>query len=295
MVGMALLPGPVLASTVYIDANHLEIFEGDTVLFSVRIDSESKNINAVEGEVVLDHEAGTVSLIDISTSGSQFSLWPRTPLPSERNTRISFTGGSPGGFVSKDAIIFNLALKFNKAGLVSLSPDTIKVYLHDGKGTEDQVQVKDVLLNVLPKKPDTKPADDWNTILSNDTIAPEPFEIYVGQDNSVFDGKKFLSFNTTDGQSGISYYEVFEGDRPPIRSNNTYVLQEQNKPVKVTVIAYDSAGNTREAVYSITLDTVPSFSILILIGTVLLLSIVLFIIVYKKKRKRKLKNERNET
>ncbi len=250
IIGVLFVPHSVFASTVYIDTNHSEFFVGDTILFSVRIDSESKDINAVEGEILLDHAADAVSLTDINISGSPFSLWPSKPLPSERNTRVSFVGGSPGGLVSKDAIVFNVVLKLEKTGQIALSPNNIEVYLNDGKGTKDEVRVKDLIVDVLPKKSDSQSVDDWSTIISNDKTPPEPFEIYLGQEGSVFDGKKFLSFSTTDKRSGISYYEVREGNLPPVRSDNTYVLQEQNKPVRVTVIAYDSAGNARESVYS---------------------------------------------
>ena len=204
------------------------------------------------------------------------------------NTRISFTGGSPGGFVSTDAIIFNIALKFNKTGLVSLSPNNTAVYLHDGKGTTDEVSVRDIFINVLPREPNTDPVDDLSVIISNDTVPPEPFEIFLGQDDTVFDGKKFLSFNTIDKQSGISYYEVYEGNLPLVRSENTYILKEQRKPVEVIVIAYDDAGNSRKAVYSPAPDTTAYLNIAGLIGAVLL-SIILFILifrmVFKKKRK----------
>jgi len=280
------LPASVLASSVYIHADHSEFFEGDTILFSVRIDSEGKNINAVEGEVLLDHEVGSAALTDINTSGSIFSLWPSKPLPSERNTHISFVGGSPGGFVSKDAIIFNIVLKLQKTGQIGLSPDNIEVYIHDGKGTKDEVRVKGLVVNVLPKKPGAEAADDWSRILSNDTTAPEPFEVYLGQEESVFDGKKFLSFSTTDEQSGISYYEVIEGDLPPTRSNETYVLREQNRPVTVRVVAYDSAGNARESVYSPVpaLGTVSYRLMMVLIGSLFLMTL-LAIIFYRKMRK----------
>src|SRR3989344_8686064 len=100
------LPCSVFASNIYIDTSHPDFYLGDTILFSVRVDSLNKNINAVEGSVRLDYLAESVSLIDINTSGSQFSLWPLKPLPSEGNTSISFAGGSPLGLNFKDAIIF---------------------------------------------------------------------------------------------------------------------------------------------------------------------------------------------
>lgn len=276
------LPSVALASSVYVDTTRSEFFVGDTILFSVRIDSEGKNINAAEGELLLDHAANVASLTDITTSGSAFSLWPRKPLPSERNTRISFAGGSPGGLISKDAIMFTVVLKLQEPGQIALSPDNIGVYLHDGKGTRDSVRVKDFIINVLPKKPGAEAVDDWNTVVLNDKTPPEPFEVYLGQETSVFDGKKFLSFSTTDAQSGISHYEVREGNLLPIRSNETYVLQDQYGPVKVTVIAYDSAGNARESVY--TSATYAAYSTtMIPIGIILI--VILLIVIFKKIRR----------
>ncbi len=278
------LPSIALASSVYVDTTRSEFFVGDTILFSVRIDSEGRNINAAEGELLLDHAANVASLTDITTSGSTFSLWPRKPLPSERNTRISFAGGSPGGLTSKDAVVFNVVLKLQEPGQIALSPDNVEVYLNDGKGTRDDVRVKDLIINVLPKKPGTETVDDWNNVVLNDKTPPEPFEVYLGQEASVFDGKKFLSFNTTDTQSGVSYYEVLEDDLPPIRSNDTYVLQEQNKPVKVKVIAYDSAGNARESVYHSPAPPTSYPVVLVLIG---ILVFILLVSVFKKLRKQK--------
>lgn len=273
------LPGSVFASNVYIDTSHQEFFVGDSIMFNIRIDSENKNINAVEGSVLLDYPTDSVSLIDINTSGSKFSLWPGKPLPSVSNTSISFAGGSPGGLYSKDAVIFNVVLKLQKTGQIVLTPENINVYLNDGKGTKDKVNVKNLVVNVLPSKSDPQPIDDWNNLISNDKTPPEPFEIYAGQEGSVFDGKKFLSFSTIDKQSEVAYYEVIEGDLPPVRSSDTYVLQEQNKSVKVTVIAYDTAGNARKSVYSSI-----SYNIFYPLIIIFVLSIFVFMIFKKKKR-----------
>src|SRR3989344_3097152 len=137
VVSALFLPYSVFASNVYIDTGHPDFFVGDTILFSVRVDSENKNINAVEGSVMLDYLTELVSLIDINTAGSKFSLWPGKPLPSESNTSISFTSGAPGGLNSRDAIIFNIVLKLQKTGQITLAPNNFSVYLHDGMGTKD--------------------------------------------------------------------------------------------------------------------------------------------------------------
>lgn len=241
----ALLPHSVFASTVYVDTKHSDFFVGDTVLYSVHINSENKNINAVEGEVLLDYPANVASLTDINISGSALSLWPDKPSPSENNTSISFAGGLPGGFASKDAIVFNIVLKLQEIGQITLTPHNIGVYLHDGKGTKDAVSVKNLVINVLPKKTDVQSADDWSIIVSKDKVAPESFDVTLGKDPSVFDNHYFISFFTTDAESGVAYYEVQEGERDFVRAESQYVLQDQSLKNVIKVKAIDKAGNER--------------------------------------------------
>jgi hypothetical protein len=239
------LPHLVFASTLYVGTDHSDVFVGDTILFSVRIDSENRDINAVEGEVALDYSADAASLADINTAGSKFSLWPAKPSPSENNTSISFVGGSPGGLITKDAIVFSFVLKLQKSGQITLSPKNIGVYLNDGKGTKDAVGVKDLTVNVLPEKSDAPSADDWDAIISKDKTAPESFKVTLGKDSSIFNNQYFISFFTTDAQSGVAYYEVQEGGSGYARTESPYLLQDQSLKNLIKVNAIDKAGNER--------------------------------------------------
>ena len=268
-----LLPYSVFASTMYIDTDHSDFFVGDTILFNVRIDSEGKNINAVEGEVLLDHAADGVSLTDINTAGSKFSLWLSKPFPSENNTSISFVGGSPGGLISKDAIVFNIVLKLQETGQITLSPNNIGVYLNDGKGTKDEVSIKNLIINVLPKISDAQSADDWSNIISNDKTAPESFEITPGKDPSIFDNQYFISFFTTDAESGVAYYEVQEGERDFVRAESPYLLQDQSLKNLIKVKAVDKAGNER--IEELAPSKMPLYQIFIIIGIIIVGIIIL--------------------
>ena len=268
-----LLPYSVFASTMYIDTDHSDFFVGDTILFNVRIDSEGKNINAVEGEVLLDHAADGVSLTDINTAGSKFSLWLSKPFPSENNISISFTGGSPGGLISKDAIVFNIVLKLQETGQITLSPNNIGVYLNDGKGTKDEVSIKNLIINVLPKISDAQSADDWSNIISNDKTAPESFEITPGKDPSIFDNQYFISFFTTDAESGVAYYEVQEGERDFVRAESPYLLQDQSLKNLIKVKAVDKAGNER--IEELAPSKMPLYQIFIIIGIIIVGIIIL--------------------
>ena len=240
-----LLPHSVFASTLYIDTNRSDFSVGDTVLFRVRIDSENQDINTVEGEVLLDYPVGAASLAGISTADSQFSLWPGKPLPSENNTSISFVGGSPGGLLATDAIVFNFALKLQETGQITLSPNNIGVYLNDGNGTKDTVTENDLLIYVMPETTDTQSTDDWKTTISQDKTAPESFEITIGKDPSIFDNRYFISFFTTDTESGVAYYEVQEGEADFVRAESPYVLTDQSLSGLIKVKAVDRAGNEK--------------------------------------------------
>ena len=242
-----LLPSSVSASTMYIDSNHSNFHVGDTILFSVYIDPENENINVVEGEILLDYLEGAISLIDINIPGSEFSLWPVRPFPADDNKSIPFVGGSTKGLTSKEAILFNIVLKLHEEGEITLSPDSIGVYLNDGEGTRDEVRLKDLVINVLPQQPGREPINDWGDILAFDKTPPEPFEIDYGRDPSIFDNQFFISFFTTDSESGVAYYEVKEGRKDYVRASSPYLLQDQSLRNLIKVKAVDKAGNERIA------------------------------------------------
>ena len=273
------LPYSVFASNVYIDTSHPDFFVGDTILLNVRVDSENKKINVVEGGVLLDYGAELASLIDINTSGSKFYLWPSKPLPSEANTSISFAGGAPGGFNSKDAIIFNIVLKLQKVGQITMTPNNFSIYLHDGKGTKDEVSVKNLVIDVLPKKFDSRSRDDWNTITSNDKTPPEFVEAIISRDSYVFNNQYFVSFFAVDKNSGIAYYEIKEGDRDFIRAESPYLLRDQSFKSTVQIKAVDKAGNenivTPELV-SVPIPGIPYKTYLIWIFVTLMILAIIF-------------------
>ena len=281
------LPYSVFASNVYIDTSHSDFFVGDTIIFSVRVDSENKNINAAEGSVLLDYLTGSVSLIDINTSGSKFSLWPGKPLPSESNTSISFAGGSPGGLNSKDAIIFNIVLRLQKVGQITLTPDNLSAYLHDGKGTKDKVSVKNLVMDVLPEKFDSRPRDDWNNLTSNDKTPPEFIEAIISHDSYVFNNQYFVSFFATDKDSGIAYYEIKEGDRDFVRAESPYLIRDQSLKSIVQIKAVDKAGNESITKAKITVLPAPFYKNILFWIITLLIAVLIFYVLRLILKRRK--------
>ena len=260
------------ASSLYIETSKKDFFVGDKIVLDVRIDSENKHINTVTGDVVFHSLPNNISIGEISLAHSSFSLWPRKPSLVD-SKKISFEGGIPGGMQSKDGVLFKIVMDLKEVGDVNIGFENIGVYLHDGKGTLDVHKVHNLTFSVLPAPPNYVPTDEWDAFIDSDKTSPEKFSIYVGQDTSVFDGKKFLSFYTVDRQSEVRYYEVKEGNLPVVRSGSTYVLQDQHNNNRVIVTAYDAMGNSQTSVYN-----PKKASLLYLIP----FGIVILILLYKK-------------
>jgi hypothetical protein len=234
------IPRYAFAASIHASANS-EVFSGDTGIIEIFLDTEGETVNSIDGSIVLsDEHNGNFEVKDLSTVGSVFSLWPRKPSLEESN-KIYFVGGIPGGVKGDRLLLFKVVVKINDEGKFLVKPGKIVVYKNDGLGTEISITKDSSSISV--GSPNKTPTDRWKEVISNDNIAPEPFSISLIQDVNLFDGKKFVSFETNDRESGISYYEVKEGNYPVVRTGTTYVLIDQDKNVDVTVTAYDKAGN----------------------------------------------------
>jgi len=81
-----------------------------------------------------------------------------------------------------------------------------------------------------------------------DTKLPKPFEIFLASAEGVYEGKKFISFSTTDEVSGISHWEVFENGKWYV-AQSPYVLKNQDDIGEIKVRATDNAGNQITSVW----------------------------------------------
>ena len=217
----------------------------DVFVVDVLLDTEGETINTIDGLVKLSSTVPGIEVRDISTAGSVISMWPRSPSLSEKGDTITFTGGVPGGISGKDLQVFKIVISVSKASELQIVSDNIKVYLNDGKGTSVSAKTRFSPINIGVKK--AVPVDVWKDAIANDNISPEPFTIKILQDENLYGGSKFISFSTTDKQSGISHYEVKEGMMDAVRTGETYVLIDQTGKSDIIVTAFDNAGNTRSS------------------------------------------------
>lgn len=263
------------AATLYFEPYESEIHPGDTIALALRIDTEEEEcVNAFD--IVLSYGARIIP-VDVSRGSSIVPIWVEDPVIDKDNRTISFAGGIPNGYCGRIAgdprltniiaeILFQappFAIGINtdeQTAQVTLSPDT-KVYLNDGAGTLAPLQLLGASF-LVEKEPRSEPKDDWLTRVINDTVPPQEFSVTLETSESIYGGRHFVTFNTTDKQSGIDHYEIMEEpiddfdlfawgrvDAPWLKGKSPYLLKDQSLNSTIRVKAVDKAGNEYIAVY----------------------------------------------
>lgn len=250
LLTLVFIPSGAHAAGVYVESAQKVISVGDTAVVTIKVNSDKDILNTIEGDISVPLNGSSVYVQEFSLAGSAFGLWPRTPSLSTDGQTISFVGGVPGGFSIQGATLFKMVIEAKKAGVISITPRNIVAYASDGKGTKVPVEVKGLTLEVRPRAAGVPVNDEWKAVVSADLTPPQDFIVVLGQDSTIFSGKKFAFFSAVDNESGIDHYDVSENGRPAVRSGSTYELQDQTGTPKLTVIAYDKAGNKKEVQYT---------------------------------------------
>jgi hypothetical protein len=214
-----------------------------STIVEVHIDPQSKRLNVVEGVVRLDGSVADKISAKIETGGSVLTLWPTQPQYTSNDKSIHFTGGVAGGF-DKEGALFRIRLSSSESGNIKISWAEGMSYLNDGKGTRDLVISKSLDLK-LDKSTITSIATNTVNDISNSTDKNPPVfdTVEIGRDKDSYDGKYFVSFHAIDDSSGISRYEVKEGDSITNVIDGTYIFKDQSRMTPVLITAYDQAGN----------------------------------------------------
>jgi hypothetical protein len=135
------------------------------------------------------------------------------------------------------------------------------------------------------------PNEDWSGKITYramvDKTPPEPFELAIAQDPTVFDGKYFLSFYTTDKISGIDYFEIKEGKEDFKRITSPYVLEDQALESKIIVKAVDKAGNERAAEFVPPKKPIPYLKLIPYIIILFIIGLMIIWIIINRKRIKK--------
>ncbi len=252
IIGFALFPAITFAAELYLEPTSGKYHLGDTFIIEIKIDTEEECINTVKAD--LEFSQDILNAVDFSQGNSILTLWVKPPEIIQESGLISFVGGIPGGYCGKipgdseennllGKIIFKVSEnKTNQAEVKFL--DSSQVLLNDGLGTPAKLSTRGAIFTILAEE--IEPArDEWQEELEKDNVLPEPFKIEINQDPSIFEGKYFIIFSTTDKQTGIDYYEVKEGKRDWQETISPYLLEDQSLKSIIKVKAIDKAGNER--------------------------------------------------
>jgi len=281
---MGFIPNIARAANIYLETSRNTVSAGDTFIIQVKIDAENKDINSVEGDIILGSQNNNFVVNDFSLAQSPFTLWPQTPSLSQDGNTVSFAGGVPGGFNSNKVTLFNIIVETNQEGDIEVSPKNIIVFANDGQGTKLPITVNDLKVKVVPNNTGNVVNNEWTDLINQDKENPSVLLITLGRESSLFEGKRFAFFTAIDTKSGINYYEVSENGNPAVRSGGMYVLQNQDDGITpdLVVTAYDKAGNKKVAVYE-----APGFTILgISLRYFIIFAVIFIILILFRIRKR---------
>ncbi len=261
ILGFALFPAITSGAVLYLEPAEGEYQSGDTFGVEIKIDTENQCINTVG--IDLSFSQNILRVIDFSQGESIIILWTEVPQINQEDGNLSFSGGIPGGYCGRipgdpgesnllGKIIFRVPeIMVDQPGmpLAQISfLENSQVFLNDGLGTKAELTTQGASFAIIEKSEAVK--DEWQEELKKDNIAPELFEIEVHQYPTIFEGKYFITFFTSDKQTGIDYYEVKEGSQDWKKAESPYLLEDQNLKAIIKVRAIDKAGNERIAEYS---------------------------------------------
>jgi len=257
-----LFPNHIWAVKLYLESADKEYCLNDTFITEIRIDTEGECINIVEANVSFPQDI--LEVVDFSRGESILTLWIKTPVIDKNKGEISFIGGLPGGYCGKipgdpgptnllGKIIFkvsDLKSQISEEELIEIKfLKNSKVFLSDKLGTKAELNTQGTTFKILTEGPESI-KNKWQKEIEKDIIPPELFKIKINQDKSIFEGKYFIIFSTTDKQTGIDHYEVKEGKGAWKIVQSPYLLENQKLQDIIKVKAVDKAENERIVEYT---------------------------------------------
>jgi hypothetical protein len=283
---LCLWPLATKGAILYLEPLSGQYQPGDVFGVEMKIDTEGECINVIEANLKFSQD--TVKAVDFSRGRSIITLWVKEPEINQETGVISFSGGIPNGYCGRipgDPGASNLLgrIIFRVPGMIVGEPgknlarieilDTSQVFLNDGLGTKAKTIVQGANFEILKKPESSK--DEWQEEIKKDNISPESFKIEISQDLLIFEGKYFITFSTTDKQTGIDHYKIKEGKRDWKIAISPYVLENQRLTSDIWVKAVDKAGNEWIEIVKASRKTIWYY---ILYGVLVLIGLLVIII-----------------
>lgn len=245
----------VLAASLNLNVDKNNLSEGGITTLVVSLNTEGQSINTIEGDLKYDDAFVKAEFINIGSSFVNFWI----EKPNLKTTGIvHFSGMTPGGVSFVDGEAFKVIFRAKKTGNTNLSLSNVSLLLNDGKGGTASVKVKNVDLKINQDKV----VNDAIGTISGDKIPPEKFSFERAVSPSLFDNKYFISFSTTDKESGVDHYQICELFNC-VTAESPYLLKNQTPFYYIKVNAYDMNGNPTSA--TLVSDWLAPFIILLIL------------------------------
>jgi hypothetical protein len=254
-----IFPISVFGATLYLEPKEGEYQLGDHFGVKIRLGPEGECINTISVDLSFPNDILILEGIDFGES--IITIWVDKPSSFDikklnETGKIHFSGGIPGGYCGRiqgDPGLTNMVAEFRfyipsmivgeakeESGEIKIL-ESSQVFLNDGKGTLTKLNFQNSKIKILPTVGGR--LNEWREKLLKDTTPPEPFEIQIQRNLSIFNGKYFIVFYTTDKETGVDYYMIKEGERDWKVAKSPYLLENQNLDEEIKVKAVDIAGN----------------------------------------------------
>ena len=235
---------PVFGAQLLFNAKTTQVQIDEKFEVKLFVDTEQESINAFEGKIIFSDDI--LDLKEIRDGNSIVIFWIEKP--KNQNGAIVFSGITPGGFSGEMGLIFSVIFEAKKEGVAKLEIKDTRVLRNDGTGSQ-------VPLTILPLE------IEISSVASvvpeavteiKDIELPESFVPEIAKDETLFEGKWFVVFDTQDKASGIDHYKVKESRQKIfsiftkwILAESPYILQDQELRSFVWIKVVDKAGNAR--------------------------------------------------
>jgi len=216
---------------------------GQPFSVGVALDAQGDDVNTIQATI--SYPASFFSLQGVNDGDSIVNFWIVSPNATSPGV-IELAGIVPGGFNGSSGPITSLVFDPIATGIATLDVATATAFRNDGMGSSIPVTLSGIAAIIAVPASGTSPVPPANSL-----IVPNSFTPHITSDPSIFDGKYFMVFNTTDKGSGIDHYEVLEVSTGVgaesasawVVARSPYVLQDQGLSSDVYVRAVDHAGN----------------------------------------------------
>lgn len=138
-VCFAMLPEAIWAATLYLLPQSQTVYQGDSFIVELRINTEDEEINAVE--IGLTFPVDLLEVVDFSKGNSILTLW--LAKPKIQKGEIIFLGGIPGGF-NGEGLLAKITFLGKEIDKSEISFKEIsQVLLNDGLGTPAKLSLSE--------------------------------------------------------------------------------------------------------------------------------------------------------